>query len=54
MMMTNLSSAAKMTAGGMSGKLLLDEHLVNRCSIALVAALVLWLVSMAWKNFRGK
>ena len=54
MLGTMLTNWARMTAGGTAGKLLVDEHLVNRCAVALVAALVTWLISMAWKNFRGK
>jgi hypothetical protein len=45
--------AAKMTAGG-TGHLLLDETLFNRCAVALVACLCLWLISAAWRNNRGK
>jgi len=38
---------------GSTGHLLIDETLVNRCATALVIALVIWLLSKAWQNFRG-
>jgi hypothetical protein len=46
--------AATMTAGITAGRLLLDEKPLNRCAIVFVACLCLWLISAAWRNFRGK
>jgi len=49
---TVLTNSDRMTVGT-TGRLEIDEHLLNRCVVALVAAVVLWLVSLAFRNFRG-
>ena len=49
-----LTNLARTMAGGTAGKLLIDEHLVNRLAVALVAAIVVWLLSAAWRNLRRK